>query len=64
MKTYTLCGSMRFAREMQEIAYAKRLQKEIRYHCNKPFPTDPPVEPPFAPQGAVFPPHQKPKDES
>ena len=64
MKTYTLCGSMRFAREMQEIAYSKRLQKEIRYHCNGPFPTIPPAKPPFALQGVVLPPHQKPKDQS
>ena len=27
MKTYTLCGSMRFAKEMQEIAYYLETQK-------------------------------------
>ena len=28
MKTYTLCGSMRFEKEMQEVAYYLETQKE------------------------------------
>lgn len=33
MKTYTLFGSMRFEKEMREIAYDQKHGKEILYHC-------------------------------
>ncbi len=47
MKTYTLCGSMRFEKEMQEIAYSLETQKGYNIlQCiyvvdgNEPTPED------------------------
>ena len=44
MKTYTLCGSMRFEKEMQEIAYYLEIQKgynilQCVYNVGKKKPT-------------------------
>ena len=32
MKTYTICGSMKFAEDMKKIAYDLEISKDIRYN--------------------------------
>lgn len=44
MKTYTICGSMRFSEQMKEIAYSLEAQKGYNIlqcvYCNNAVPTD------------------------
>ena len=44
MKTYTICGSMRFAEEMKEIAYCLEAHKGYNIlqcvYCDNAVPTD------------------------
>ena len=32
MKTYTICGSMKFAEDMKKIAYDLEISKDMRYN--------------------------------